>query len=485
MRRGLQKIPYLSLAICLLSCLIWAKTAFPACEFKPLEGLPLTADLSGAQCLPPSQPATYLAAATQAANWIRSTADGASNQTAWPDDALDGQEVSLDLGSGVAGTTLFFLSAYRATRSATDLQEARRGADYLLANLPNKLEDRPGWSAAGLYGGIAGVGYALHQAFKATGDRKYERGARQCLMMLHAAAQRDQDGAAWNQANDILSGNAGIGLFLLCAAEQLGHAPSKPLAIEAGRKLLKRAITESGGLTWRRSEDREFILPNFSHGAAGVGYFLATLYQQTKRAEFLQAAIASARYLQAVSKQDNGGFLTPYGWPDRGWERPYDIGWAHGPAGTGRLFFRLWQITKDPHWMNLVRACARSLLQSGMPGQPLSHLGSTPFEISTRFGTAGVADFLLSLYGETKEPRYLEFARLLIDDLMRRSAHDANGRWWPITRMAFMPKSGKAAAFTGYFYGAAGYGLLLLHLDAIERGKAWDFALPDSPFGKP
>jgi len=30
--------------------------------------------------------------------------------------------------------------------------------------------------------------------------------------------------------------------------------------------------------------------------------------------------------------------------------------------------------------------------------------------------------------------------------------------------------------------GAAGIGMLLLHLDAVERGRKWGFRLPDSPY---
>ena len=34
--------------------------------------------------------------------------------------------------------------------------------------------------------------------------------------------------------------------------------------------------------------------PNFSHGTSGVSYFLATLYQETRQREFLDAALPRA-----------------------------------------------------------------------------------------------------------------------------------------------------------------------------------------------
>lgn len=57
--------------------------------------------------------------------------------------------------------------------------------------------------------------------------------------------------------------------------------------------------------------------------------------------------------------------------------------------------------------------------------------------------------------------------------------------WTPRSR----PRAGSARvrpeyvlAQTGYMQGASGIGLLLLHLDAVERGKEWGFRLPDSPY---
>ena len=37
-------------------------------------------------------------------------------------------------------------------------------------------------------------------------------------------------------------------------------------------------------------------------------------------------------------------------------------------------------------------------------------------------------------------------------------------------------------AQTGYMQGAAGIGMLMLRMDAEEKGRGWGFRLPDSPF---
>ena len=47
-----------------------------------------------------------------------------------------------------------------------------------------------------------------------------------------------------------------------------------------------------------------------------------------------------------------------------------------------------------------------------------------------------------------------------------------------------MPAEGEPATFTGYFYGAAGFGLALLRLDGVSQGTRWESVLPDNPLNK-
>jgi lantibiotic modifying enzyme len=227
-------------------------------------------------------------------------------------------------------------------------------------------------------------------------------------------------------------------------------------------------------MMWKGSYEARFNLPNFSHGTAGIAYFLAALYEATQEKQFLDGARAGAQWLQAVGDRTDGGFRLFYGWPDPGWARRYDIGWAHGPAGTARLFYKLWQITGEESWRDLVKAAAHSLRTSGLPSQPKAEYGKV-FDFSQRFGMAGTARFFLDLYGAWQDPADLEFARRLIDEIRSEPR-------WKTERYGFMQRHGEKAEFTGYFYGAAGYGLLLLGLDAAENNRPWKLRLPDDPF---
>jgi hypothetical protein len=183
-----------------------------------------------------------------------------------------------------------------------------------------------------------------------------------------------------------------------------------------------------------------------------------------------------------VADRSDGGFRLFYGWPDPGWERPYDIGWAHGPAGTVRLFYKLWHITGEAQWLELVQASARSLRASGLPGQPRPEFGRA-FELNQRFGIAGAARFFLDLYESQGQDEDREFARKLTSVIASAADVDGKGLKWKTRRPGFMQRAGEPAAFASYFYGAAGYGLLFLGLETAERDGDWALRLPDDPFG--
>jgi lantibiotic modifying enzyme len=433
---------------------------------------------------PESATRPYLHYAAQSAAWLRSVAVQTDGGLAWPDDALRPQEIGLGIGEGVAGKVLFFLGLHDATGEEEYLAVARAGADYLLATMPEGSDDlNSARTGTSMYTGVASVGFTLNEVFKRTGTERYQRGALDAVRLIHDHAASDSEGVWWSVYNDLLFGNAGTGLFLLYAAREFQHDPSRELAIAAGLKLLSRGVPDRDGLTWKFREDREFILPNFSHGAAGIGYFLATLSRDTGRQEFLDAALASARYLEAVAKTDGGVFLVPYGWPNAAWSQAYDIGWAHGPAGTARFFYRLWQITDDPGWLERVHQSARGILASGLLDGPVGgDFGDEPFRIDRRFDLGGVAEFLLDLYSVTDTQEYLDVARTLVEHIATRAAHHANGIHWPMPRYDFMEDGGAPAEFTGYFYGAAGLGLLMLQLDALDQGTHRAMPLPDNPF---
>jgi lantibiotic modifying enzyme len=205
-----------------------------------------------------------------------------------------------ELYSGSSGVVLFLLELARATGEKEHLEEASLGADALATGLPARAD--PAEGATGLYTGVAGIGTVLERAARDTGSEKHREGARRCRDLIHAAAEARGAGVEWGATTDIVAGAAGTGLYLLERARLADDPASRELALRAGLRLAEVGLPEKGGKKWRMEPTFARLMPNFSHGTAGVVYFLATLYRETRRPELLAAALEGGRYLLAIAE---------------------------------------------------------------------------------------------------------------------------------------------------------------------------------------
>jgi lantibiotic modifying enzyme len=216
-------------------------------------------------------------------------------------------------------------------------------------------------------------------------------------------------------------------------------------------------------------------MPNFSHGTAGVAYFLASLYAETKKKEFLDAALAGASYLKSIANTSGDGCLIFHNEPDG--KDMYYLGWCHGPVGTARLFYRLYQVTGDKAWMEWTEKSARSVMASGIPEKQTPGFWNN---VSVCCGSAGVAEFFLNLHRVTLNSKYLDYAKRVTAQILAKGTRDESGLRWVQAEHRIKPEL--LIAQTGYNQGAAGIGMWLLHLDAFQNGKKSWISLPDSPF---
>jgi lantibiotic modifying enzyme len=75
-------------------------------------------------------------------------------------------------------------------------------------------------------------------------------------------------------------------------------------------RLLALAQETAKGIYWTISTAGSKEYPNFSHGTAGIGYFLSELYEATKDERYLLSALAAGYYLQSiVSKAESCHYL--------------------------------------------------------------------------------------------------------------------------------------------------------------------------------
>ena len=409
-----------------------------------------------------------LKAALKAANWIRSAALQTPQGTTWLADPNDPKTVNNSLYAGTPGIVLFFLEAYNSTADKDFLKDACAGSDYLLSTLAEE-------KGAGLYEGLSGIGFALAETYKASQVTKYKDGFLSCLEKIKASASQAGQGIEWGTVTDIISGDAGTGLFLIYSSHELKDPAWLALAEKAGARLIELGKPEAGGLKWAMDPGFPRLMPNFSHGTAGIAYFLASLYKETGKKEYHDAALAGARYLTKIAKTEGDICLIFHNEPDS--KNLYYLGWCHGPVGTAQLFCRLYQVTKDKTWLEWLRKSARGITESGIPEKQTPGFWNNA---GICCGLAGVGDFFLNLYRLTKEKTYLDFCRRLTAQLLAKATVEGDKMKWIQAEHRIKPDL--LIAQTGLMQGAAGIGMFLLHLDDFEQGKTSLILFPDAPY---
>ncbi len=289
------------------------------------------------------------------------------------------------------------------------------------------------------------------------------------------AASRGLSGSLDQASSDIISGAAGIGLTLLWAHDALDHPDALEAAAGAGRRLVGLGEEAPGGLRWLVSLGYPRNYPNFSHGTAGVAYFLARLHAATGEAEPLEAAVRGAHYLEAVGRCDEDGCAVFHHEP--GGEDLYYLSWCHGPVGTARLFEALARATGDSRWRGWIPRGAAAIQAYGVPERRSPGYWNN---VSQCCGDAGVGEFFLALEEAAGDDSHGAYAERVGRWLLDQSSEDAGGRRWVQAENRVSPD--EVAAQTGRMQGAAGVGTFLLHLDGRRAGRRPTVVLPDSPW---
>lgn len=417
----------------------------------------------------------YLDVARATARWLGATARDDVGGVSWYWDPADAKpEVQTNLYSGTAGVVLFFVELHAATGEGAHRELALRAADYLVATLPSEVKG----DEAGLYGGIAGVAWTLATVGRVLRSAPHREASERAYAVLARAAAPTGAGIAWNESNDIIAGSAGIGLVLLDRARNNRDASVMEQAMRAGDRLLEVGVTGlNGGLTWDLSPSVPRRYPNFSHGAAGVGYFLAQLHGRTRERRFLDGALGAARYLESIAERTPGGGQRVFHHTPGG-ESLYYLSWCHGPAGTARLYEALAVATGDASHRRTIGELAQATVDSRVPERSEGYWNN----VSCCCGNCGVSDFYVAMATALGESRYLALAQQMADDTIARASGGSDGMRWVQAENRVSPNDLRAQ--TGMMQGAAGVGLSMLRLDAALNRRGRVVVLPGDPWGE-
>jgi len=402
--------------------------------------------------------------ARRAFDWIGSVAVEADGGLGWREAGV----LADDLYTGTAGVLAGCAEA-AAAGVGTGLVSA--GARGRLLRLAARDPGAPGVATLpddGLFSGWAGVAVALRAWSRAAEDAVAAAAAGQVTAqiagrILHAPAGPPE-------YTDVICGDAGVLLALI--ADDSGAAV-RAAHLLAGR-LAAAAEPGPGGLHWRMAADREYLMPGFSHGTAGVAYALAAAGRVLDRADLVDVAARGARAL-LVAGDHPGGWAVPLAIPPRPGGQPAAYGWCHGPAGTVRLFLLLNEIDPQPRWQHAIDACLQALRDSRLP---LRLYPGYWDNLARCCGTAGVGQLLLDRYQATGDTALLDWAGVLAADVADRAVSTPDGVTWSNTEHTRTPPD--LPPEPGFMQGAAGIAGWLARLHALRALHGLP-ARPDAP----
>ena len=396
-------------------------------------------------------------AARAAGRWLVSQVE-VERESAGPA-ALPGG--SSNLYGGAAGVLLFL----ERLSGEPWAEESAHNLRLDLARAAEEVEDGP----PGLYSGLAGLAFTLAQK---SSSRDLAHRLLDDLVARPASAA---------DCSDIISGLAGTGLTLLWAARDLERPDALEAATAIGDHLLSRAEAaepENRGRSWRMIPSYELVMPNFSHGTAGVAFFLTRLGARSGHERFLAAAEAGGRHLLAIADGLGDGSVIHHHAP--GGESLHYLGWCHGPPGTARLFHELAAHTGDAAWTNARDSLARALISSGIPEFRTDGFWQN---YGRCCGDAGVAEFAQDLLdaGASNADDLRDLVARCTANVLRHAMESETplgmGLSWPHCEHRNRPEQVEAGM--GLMQGAAGIGLWLLR-SAGSPGKAHaPLRLPD------
>ncbi|MBV9275280.1 MAG: hypothetical protein JO333_15385 [Verrucomicrobia bacterium] len=409
----------------------------------------------------------FLRIATQAGDWTLSREVQVPNDggSYFPSRSDLSPEDKGNLYYGNAGILLFFRELYQTTGRPEYAEAIKRGARFLNKNISDlKLY--------GLYDGLAGIAFSLAQFPE---DPAAAAGCSRALGRLALERSHDQNGGTrWNNDNDVISGSAGVGLTLLALGRQLERPDLIDLAVQAGTDLLAVGQTTSHGRYWFHELKSGRQYPNFSHGTAGIAFFLLRLYEETGENRFLVAALDGAHYLQSIASVDPPSrCLIPHDLP--GGETLFYLSWCHGPAGTGRFFHELSIVTRDPDWQRLCDASAQTMIDLGVPEH---HTRGYWDNVSRCCGAVGMGEYFLARFRASKQPSDRQLALRIAEYLSRAAEPEGGGLKWTQAENRIEPDN--LLAQTGLMQGAAGIGLFFLHVARSDDDDKDSLPLPDS-----
>lgn len=428
----------------------------------------------------------YLEAAKQVAEHLEDFIVETSDGIYWKDEepslenATDLPNISFYGGTGAI--PYLYLELYKVTGIEKYLSYAERGVEYLRKHWKEQVtvceKSLPYPKVAySFYLGIAGVGTIIAQYYQYAKKAEDLEVLRDIAYEIIDAANEGEVGIDWNGDTSMLF-DGGILLYLTKVNEVLADDKVAQAVRAAADNVLSKAEEDPrGGYAWlSTAHPNQTRVPNFECGTAGVGYVLTLVYEATRDERYLNAAIQAAAHLKAIAVKQGEGFLVP--WHDNPNEEViFYLSSCHGPAGTSKLFYKLYQITGKQEYFDDITGLYKGLRHKEAPEkQSVGYWNTT----CLCCGTAGILQFLInySLITGSEDAKKVTITAGNI--LLGEQEKEKKGISFPVAFERIHPEN--VSKSIAYVVGTAGVAGALVQTYLFLEGKyEWD-RLYDDPY---
>lgn len=396
--------------------------------------------------------------------------------------------------TGSAGVIYFYIELYNITKDKKYLEIINKAADYIDVNWRKAgeagiemLRENGIFEDLGTiynyYTGAASVGEGLITVYGLTKMQKDKDAVREITDFILANAKEDNDGLYWG-VDCTMFHNAGTMIYLYHAVEFLQDNKVKEAVERAADRIVANAIADPrGGYAWHSTLHGDVDrVPNFEGGTAGTGYALTVAYRYSKKEAYKQAAAEAAKHLKAIAVKQGEGFLIP--WHDVPGEEPiFYLANCHGPAGTSKLFYGLYLITKEEQYLDDIKGLFYGMRHLGAPEKMSAGYWNS---VCVCCGTAGILQFLLNcgiIFDGTDFGREASrVAEIAAEVLVGEQEKKIGGRQgvWPIAYERVKPEN--VAPDFGYATGSAGIAAALLQLYQFKKKEIRFIRYIDDPY---
>ena len=165
--------------------------------------------------------------------------------------------------------------------------------------------------------------------------------------------------------------------------------------------------------------------------------------------------------------------------PDR--KDLFYLGYCHGPAGTNRFFYKLYEMTGEDRYKRYIDMLTQGVIDTGAPEVRTEGYWNT-YNICC--GTAGLLNMYLGLWAAFGDETYLEQAKrcgkVITDGATITDGTEGRECAWRFALDRVAPDV--LSTPIGLFDGAAGIGAVLLQLVSAEKGQFHATRMLDDPF---